>query len=133
MQAGISVDILGIDISSKLNQRLNVLDMHLYARKVKGCGIFAIRVLDTDIVAPREDEDTEDTLVALRSTMHHSLVIHCLLIGIAFKVKHQRLNHVSITSSCRQMNGLRPHMGISMLCHMPLRHLIVCKFVSHLI
>ena len=63
--------------------------------------------------------------------MHHGLVMVSELIWVSLEVKHEHFYHVSVSSRCCQMNCLRAHMRVSVLCHRSLRYLIVSELVPH--
>ena len=63
--------------------------------------------------------------------MHDRLIVMGDFIGISLKVKHENFDHISISRSCRQVNRLGSHVGVTVLGHGSLRDIVVGELVSH--
>jgi len=63
--------------------------------------------------------------------VHDGLVAECLLLWIPLEVKHEHLDHESVASGGCQVDGLAPHVTVSMLGHLMFGRIVVRKLVPH--
>jgi hypothetical protein len=84
------MEILSVQVSSKLDQQLDILDLSLEDSEMQWCRLFTIRLINIHFKLIMQNDDRQEPLVGLGGTMHRREVVVHLGMDICTHLVGQR-------------------------------------------